>query len=109
MAESVRCLPNGVTDPLGRPIIVIRFVPFDKDSLDYKPIVYRAFEQLRSHLYDQFSMLDDKSEPALQYVILLDLKELSMKTIVSLTDTITLPGPGPLNLFYRVLTSFRGL
>ncbi|KAF8915608.1 CRAL-TRIO domain-containing protein [Mucidula mucida] len=82
MAESVRCLPSDITDPLGRPIIVIQFVPFDTDTVDYKAIVYRAFEQLRCHLNDvNHNGTERTDRPALQYVVLLDLKGLSMRAI----------------------------
>ncbi|KAF9001799.1 hypothetical protein BDZ89DRAFT_1081573 [Hymenopellis radicata] len=61
MAESVRCLPN---------------------SVDYKAIVYRAFEQLRCHLNDvNHNGTERTDRPALQYVVLLDLQGLSMRAI----------------------------
>lgn len=90
MAESVRCLPSDITDPLGRPIIVIQFVPFDTDTVDYKAIVYRAFEQLRCHLNDVNHNGPERTDrPALQYVVLLDLKGLSMRAIVSLFSNLS--------------------
>jgi retinaldehyde-binding protein 1 len=77
----IHCFPDGVRDPLGRPILLIQVISFLDNPSIYQPLVMRAFEQLRLHL----SQLRDQrghKPPALQYVVLLDLKELAISTFV---------------------------
>ncbi|KIY70623.1 CRAL/TRIO domain-containing protein [Cylindrobasidium torrendii FP15055 ss-10] len=104
MAESVRCLPQDVSDPFGRPILVIQCKAFDAKS-EYKSIVYHAFELLRAHLYAVNGQ--DAESPAMQYVVLLDLKNLSMKAItfdmVSWVLTDVIPKfPGLLSAVFMI-------
>ncbi|KAJ7267638.1 hypothetical protein B0H12DRAFT_1200783 [Mycena haematopus] len=77
----VHCLPPPARDPFGRPILVIRVVSFNDSSDGYKPLIIRGLECLRLHL----KRLNDDSHrsgvPALQYVILLDLKNLSTQSL----------------------------
>ena len=80
----VHCLPTSVRDPLGRPILFIEVVAFNESTDDFKPHIIQGFERLRGHLVE----LNDISEPntlrpVLQYVVLLDLKGLSMQSLVS--------------------------
>ncbi|KAG7446558.1 CRAL/TRIO domain-containing protein [Guyanagaster necrorhizus] len=80
IAASVHFLPDDITDPLGRPIIVLKVAPFNYGSDDYKGVVYRALECLRCHLRE-VNRNEVEGRPALQYVLLLDLKGLSMQSI----------------------------
>ncbi|KAK0213130.1 CRAL-TRIO domain-containing protein [Desarmillaria ectypa] len=80
IAASVHFLPDYVTDPLGRPIIVLKFVPFNFCLDDYKGVVYHALECLRCHL-QEINRDEVEGRPALQYVLLFDLKGLSMQSI----------------------------
>ncbi|KAK0448833.1 CRAL-TRIO domain-containing protein [Armillaria borealis] len=80
IAASVHFLPDDVTDPLGRPIIVLKFAPFNCCSDEYKGVVYRALECLRCHL-QEVNRNEVEGRPALQYVLLLDLKGISMQSI----------------------------
>ncbi|PPR01708.1 hypothetical protein CVT24_001583 [Panaeolus cyanescens] len=75
------CLPPGICDPLGRPILIIHVAPVNKDVEAQKQDIIQAFERLRIHL----QMLHDQclagTEPPLQYVALLDLSQLSFQSI----------------------------
>ncbi|KAK0455570.1 CRAL-TRIO domain-containing protein [Desarmillaria tabescens] len=68
------------TDPLGRPIIILKFAPFNYCLDEYKGVVYRTLECLRCHL-QEVNRNEVEGRPALQYVLLLDLKGLSMQSI----------------------------
>ncbi|KAJ7049689.1 hypothetical protein C8F01DRAFT_1264912 [Mycena amicta] len=76
----VHCLPPPVTDPFGRPILVIKVVSFNDSSDAYKPLLLRALERLRLHL-QQLNEDNPSQSPILQYVILLDLKNLSTQSL----------------------------
>ncbi|KAK0455505.1 uncharacterized protein EV420DRAFT_1553992 [Desarmillaria tabescens] len=80
IAASVHFLPDDVTDPLGRPIIMLKFAPFNYCLDEYEGVVYRALECLRCHL-QEVNRNEVEGRPALQYVLLLDLKGLSMQSI----------------------------
>ncbi|KAJ7141272.1 CRAL-TRIO domain-containing protein [Mycena epipterygia] len=76
----VHCLP--ARDPFGRPILVVKVVSFNDSSDAYKPMIVRGLECLRLHL----KRLNGNSRqppgaPTLQYVILLDLKNLSTQSL----------------------------
>ncbi|KAJ6594437.1 CRAL-TRIO domain-containing protein [Mycena capillaripes] len=76
----VHCLPPLAKDPFGRPILVIKIDSFNDSSDAYKPLIIRGLECLRLHL----KRLNDDSHqapPTLQYVILLDLKNLSTQSL----------------------------
>ncbi|KAF5380237.1 hypothetical protein D9757_008219 [Collybiopsis confluens] len=75
----VHLLPTDVRDPFGRPILVIRAVGFNDSEESYFPLLIRAMEQFRLRL----NKLNDVSHPipVLQYVVLLDVKELSVQTL----------------------------
>ncbi|KAJ7162076.1 CRAL-TRIO domain-containing protein [Mycena filopes] len=76
----VHCLPPPATDPFGRPILVVKVVSFNDSSDAYKPLLIQSLERLRLHLK---RLNDDThpSPPTLQYVILLDLKNLSTQSL----------------------------
>ncbi|KAK7000732.1 CRAL/TRIO domain-containing protein [Favolaschia claudopus] len=80
----VQCLPSAATDPFGRPILVIKVVSFDDSSDAFKPLIIRGLECLRLHLQrlnDESRQIGTGAAPTLQYVILLDLKNLSTQSL----------------------------
>lgn len=76
----ISCLPNDVRDPLGRPILVIEVASL-KYELEIKQVLIQAMESLRFHL-KTMNLAADRAVPTLQYVVLLDLKDITMPTIV---------------------------
>jgi hypothetical protein len=80
--SNLRCLPT--CDPFGRPILIIKAIPLDKDSdtKSLKHFIIKAFEQLRIYLKVLYDGTKDVREPTLQYVTLLDLRQLSLQSIV---------------------------
>ncbi|KAF7322032.1 Protein real-time [Mycena kentingensis (nom. inval.)] len=83
----VQCLPLRATDPFGRPILVIKVVSFnDSGSSDaYKPLLLRGLERLRLHLRrlneSEGGRGRGRDTPIMQYVMLLDLKNLSTQSL----------------------------
>ena len=69
-------------DPFGRPILVVKAIPLDKDTKLLKPSIIKAFEHLRIHLKVLYDGTKDTGEPPFQYVALLDLSLLSLQSIV---------------------------
>ncbi|PPQ66319.1 hypothetical protein CVT26_011150 [Gymnopilus dilepis] len=79
---NLHCLPSDVRDPFGRPILVLEVNAVDVPQDSQKRFIILAFEQLRSHLrklYDESE--DNNPRPPLQYIVLLDLKQLSIQSI----------------------------
>ncbi|KAJ7354666.1 CRAL-TRIO domain-containing protein [Mycena albidolilacea] len=77
----VHCLPPPARDPFGRPILVIRVVSFNDSSDTYKPLIIRGLECLRLHLKRLNGDSHQSGVPILQYVILLDLENLSTQSL----------------------------
>ncbi|KAJ7282756.1 CRAL-TRIO domain-containing protein [Mycena rebaudengoi] len=77
----VPCLPPPARDPFGRPILVIKVVSFNDSSDAYKPLILRGLESLRLHLKRLNEISRQTPVPTLQYVILLDLKNLSTQSL----------------------------
>ncbi|KII92678.1 hypothetical protein PLICRDRAFT_37455 [Plicaturopsis crispa FD-325 SS-3] len=83
----IHCLPTSIRDPYGRPILVIRASDFGSGVGDPKALLLATFERLRILLKG----LSDEGEwtthgtrpppPVLQYVVLLDLKGVSVQSI----------------------------
>ena len=78
--SNLRCLPT--YDPFGRPILVIKAIPLDKDTKLLRRSIIKAFEQLRIYLKVLYDRTKNAGEPPLQYVALLDLSLLSLQSIV---------------------------
>ncbi|KAJ7121329.1 CRAL-TRIO domain-containing protein [Mycena crocata] len=77
----VHCLPPPARDPFGRPILVVKVVSFNDSSDAYKPLIIRGLESLRLHLKRLNASHQSSAHPTLQYVILLDLKNLSTQSL----------------------------
>ncbi|KAK1225654.1 hypothetical protein PQX77_011411 [Marasmius sp. AFHP31] len=79
--RNVHCLPDNVRDPLGRPILVIRAIPLEEPPDQLIPVLFHVMERLRVCLKALNDTNDGPSMPFLQYVVLLDVKELSMQSM----------------------------
>ncbi|KAG6920152.1 hypothetical protein DXG01_004918 [Tephrocybe rancida] len=73
----IHCLPENARDPFGRPILLLKPVPLHSTSERVKPIIIETFERLRCHL--QKLKKASAASPILQYIVLLDVKEFSLK------------------------------
>ncbi|KAF9564738.1 CRAL/TRIO domain-containing protein [Agrocybe pediades] len=78
---NLHCLPSDIRDPFGRPILVLEVTPVDQPVDSQKRAIIRAFEQLRLHLRSLYDSSEDDARPPLQYVVLLDLAQLSLQSI----------------------------
>lgn len=79
---NIQCLPAHIRDPFGRPILIARVEPVDPKLYPNKQhTLVHAFECLRVHLKRLYDSSKDDN-PVLQYVVLLDLSELSLYNIV---------------------------
>ncbi|KAJ3982772.1 CRAL-TRIO domain-containing protein [Lentinula detonsa] len=76
----VHFLPSDVRDPLGRPIIVIKATSFKDTSDTYNPLLIRAMEQFRLRL-KTMNDVSDQRFPVLQYIVLLDVGNLSVQSL----------------------------
>lgn len=84
VVEQIHCLPSDITDPLGRPILVLKPVAFDYRVQVHQPQAIRFVESLRLHL-KSLNYTSNREAPYLQYVIVLDLANLSMRNVVGLS------------------------
>ncbi|TFK44283.1 CRAL-TRIO domain-containing protein [Crucibulum laeve] len=78
---NVHCLPNDVRDPFGRPILVIGTTPMVQSPEESRRLIIALFEQLRIHLTCLHERSTNGDDLPLQYVVLVDLKGLSMQSI----------------------------
>ncbi|RDB25475.1 Protein real-time [Hypsizygus marmoreus] len=76
----IHCLPGNAHDPFGRPILVIETLPLDIDLDAIRPLILRTFERLRAHLKCLNDTLMAPEKPTLQYIVLLDLQGLSLRS-----------------------------
>ncbi|KAJ7594460.1 CRAL-TRIO domain-containing protein [Mycena floridula] len=75
----IRCLPTEVSDPCGRPILLIQAQALNFDDLDtYQTLGIQTIEALRLHLV---KLNSDAQTVVLQYVIVVDLQRLSMSSV----------------------------
>jgi hypothetical protein len=93
-SRTIFCLPDYCRDPFGRPIVVVRVTPLvvkeTSDDVAASPDDFRAaliftLDRLRIHLRDINGdrMIVNDKDVVLQYVMLLDLEGVSIKTVVS--------------------------
>ncbi|KAF9257982.1 CRAL/TRIO domain-containing protein [Marasmius fiardii PR-910] len=77
--QNVHCLPVDVRDPLGRPILVVRAVDWKESSDQRLTLLFHVVERLRVCLKALNDAFDEGLMPFLQYVVILDVKEFSMR------------------------------
>ncbi|KAI0039772.1 CRAL/TRIO domain-containing protein, partial [Auriscalpium vulgare] len=80
--DIIHCLPRTSLDHFGRPVLVIRLAALGEVASDPRPYFLTAIELLRVNL----KSLNDASEeprrhPVLQYTLLLDMADVSMRSI----------------------------
>ncbi|KAJ3809028.1 CRAL-TRIO domain-containing protein [Lentinula aff. lateritia] len=76
----VHFLPPDVRDPFGRPIIIIQAIGFKNSSDTYIPLLIRAMEQFRLRL-KTLNATSDQGFTVLQYIVLFDVKDLSVQNL----------------------------
>ncbi|KAF9482205.1 CRAL/TRIO domain-containing protein [Pholiota conissans] len=81
LIPNLRCLPTDIRDRFGRAILVIETTPVDESIDSQKRSIIQAFEQLRLHLRKLYDNSEDHRNPPLQYVALLDLKQISLQSM----------------------------
>lgn len=84
----LRCLPSHARDPFGRPIVIMKVSALTKGLGAFRNRIMPTMERLRAHLKDindrRIDEADsEETQPTLQYVLLLDLADLSMQSVVS--------------------------
>ncbi|KJA20016.1 hypothetical protein HYPSUDRAFT_142747 [Hypholoma sublateritium FD-334 SS-4] len=78
---NVHCLPTDIRDRFGRAVLVIETAPVDDTMDSQKRSIILAFEQLRIHLRRLYDKSEDHRNPPLQYMVLLDLSQLSLQSL----------------------------
>lgn len=74
----IQCLPQDVHDVFGRPVLLVRLSRLSDASLASKQEIVRAHEEMRKRLWTD----GDHGAPILQFVTLLDLKNVAMRSMV---------------------------
>ncbi|KAF5351795.1 hypothetical protein D9756_007633 [Leucocoprinus leucothites] len=101
LPPTVRCLPEHVRDPFGRPVLVVEVPPVNESPDIVKPYIIQAFEQLRLHLKSLSGAQGLEEEPILQYIILLDLAKLSLQSLAITLHPVTGPFLTPYHIECR--------
>ena len=78
----LHCLPDGIQDPLGRPMVALRLTPFCDGTPDIKGSFLRNMELLRQHLAYLNELQQTDIRPILQYVALLDIGGMTFHHVV---------------------------
>ncbi|KAF8198055.1 CRAL-TRIO domain-containing protein [Pholiota molesta] len=81
IVPNLRCLPTDIRDRFGRAILVIETSPVDESIDSQKRSIIMVLEQLRIHLRKLYDSSEDHRNPPLQYVVLLDLRQLSLQSM----------------------------
>ena len=96
--RTIFCLPDYCRDPFGHPVIVVRATPLVEESSDdvvessddFRVALILTLDRLRIHLrdinYDREG--DIEKDVVLQYVVLLDLEGVSIKSIVGVSSSL---------------------
>ena len=79
----LHCLPSEITDPFKRPIIVLKVsdLAAENGKEDLKDLLMPTIDRLQAHL-KELNQFAESDSPLLQYVILLDLADVSMQSMV---------------------------
>lgn len=78
------CLPSHVSDPLDHPIIILKMAAFSTQHSpdDLKRLLMPTIDKLQVHLKELNNRSDRKERPILQYIVLLDLADVSIQSLV---------------------------
>ncbi|KAF7964703.1 hypothetical protein HWV62_4053 [Athelia sp. TMB] len=85
----LHCLPSDITDPFKRPIIVLKVsdLAAENGKEDLKDLLMPTIDRLQAHL-KELNKYAESGSPLLQYVILLDLADVSMQSMIFQPDFI---------------------
>ena len=78
----LHCLPDGIQDPFGRPMVALRLAPLCDEIPDIKSSFLRNMELLRRHLAYLNQLQQSGLRPILQYVALLDIGSMTFHHVV---------------------------
>lgn len=80
----MHCLPDVNRDPWGRPILIFEARAVSNEQYDsLRSLIIQVAEQLRVHLRKLNAGTDfGIVHPTLQYMVILDLKEMSIQSLV---------------------------
>jgi retinaldehyde-binding protein 1 len=82
--EIIHCLPSSVSDPFGRPIIVLKVsalvAEYTADT--FKLLLLSTIDRLQAHLKKLNTSRDRKGRPIFQYIVMLDLADVSIQHVV---------------------------
>lgn len=81
----LHCLPDGIQDPFGRPMVALRLTPFCDEIPGVKISFLRNMELLRQHLAYLNQLQQRGIRPILQYVALLDIGGMTFHHVVRRT------------------------
>ncbi|TFK25188.1 CRAL/TRIO domain-containing protein [Coprinopsis marcescibilis] len=76
---NVHCLPSGVSDPFGRPIVIVETVSAALDVDIVKRGILQFFESLQQYLAELFKENSQTETPPLQCIVLIDLSALTFQ------------------------------
>lgn len=79
----LHCLPSEIRDPFQRPILVLKVsdLATENGKKDFKNLLIPTIDRLQAHLKELNASIANKV-PLLQYVVLLDLDDVSMQSMV---------------------------
>jgi hypothetical protein len=84
----LRCLPSSVSDPFGRPIVVLKVsaLAAEHSTDDFKHLLMPTINHLQTNLKNLNAIKERKERPVFQYIILLDLADVSIQHVVCELD-----------------------
>ena len=89
----LHCLPSSVSDPFGRPIILLKVsaLAAEHGTDEFKKLLMPTIDRLQVHLKELNESERRKERPILQYIVLLDLAEVPIHRVVCKFTLLTVP------------------
>jgi hypothetical protein len=80
----LHCLPSPVSDPFGRPIIVLKVsaLAAEHSTNTFKHLLMPTIDHLQAHLRELNASQKRTETPILQYIVLLDLADVPIQHVV---------------------------
>lgn len=80
----LHCLPSFVSDPFGRPIIVLKVsaLAAEHGTDEFKRLLMPTIDRLQVHLKELNALEGRDESPIFQYIVLLDLADVSIQHVV---------------------------
>lgn len=84
-----QCLPSAAVDPFGRPIVIFKLASLTDAAEDIRARIIITLEYIRMHLAELTSSPDGQESfvGPLQFVALVDIKDVSLKVFVCYATT----------------------